>query len=168
MTGEYLFRQLTTFKTIRAWHSFDFCENRPYLDSKTLVIVISHRGTKKFSADVIRLAHSFGCLCVLITGLNSKILNPTLGLSTLPDFIIFTSEQEKSSAHTVSHTGSMTCLLSIAIELGCYQNSTLAFELQNEVNKLPELIKSILKKEEEIKLWAKQAKSKNLVTFVLN
>jgi glutamine---fructose-6-phosphate transaminase (isomerizing) len=70
------------------------------------LILLSHRGTKQFTSQVLERARAEGAATVVISGLGS------------PGADIETTSQERSSAYTTSHTGAMLRLAQIAVALG--------------------------------------------------
>lgn len=89
--------------------AFRFVNYTPLLDRNDIVIVISHRGYKQYSSASVRKASELGCTVAAVTGKNSSIAEQDV------DFLLRTVEQEKSSAHTVSMTASMSVLLAISL-----------------------------------------------------
>jgi glutamine---fructose-6-phosphate transaminase (isomerizing) len=93
-------------------HSFDFALYGPDLGAKDCVIVVSHRGGKCYSLEAIKHAREAGCFTVLITG------EGTPSTMQHADVTIKTTEQEKSSAHTISYIGAIAALSCLAEALG--------------------------------------------------
>jgi glucosamine--fructose-6-phosphate aminotransferase (isomerizing) len=93
-------------------HSFDFALYGPDLSARDCVIVISHRGNKCYSLEAIKRAREAGCYTLLITG------EGTPSIMQYADVTIKTTEQDKSSAHTVSYTGAIAALSCLAEVLG--------------------------------------------------
>ena len=60
LVGEHLLREVGGLANVRAWNSFEFCAYPPELASEDVVIVLSHRGTKRYSAQALQLAKSAG------------------------------------------------------------------------------------------------------------
>lgn len=115
--GSHLFRHYGVAVPTRVMHSFDFSLYGPDLSSRDCVIVISHRGGKCYSLEAIKRAREAGCSTLLITGEGTP--------STLQyaDVTIKTTEQDKSSAHTVSYTGAIAALSCLAEVLGQQQHA---------------------------------------------
>ena len=105
--GEHLFRHYGdaggTRPEARAANSFDFVLYGPRLTPDDCVVVLSHRGTKRFSAEALRRARDAGCLTALVTG---RSASPEVAA----DASFETVEQEKSSAFTVSYAGAIAVL----------------------------------------------------------
>jgi len=111
LVGEYYFSQLG-HQNVRAYNSMEFVTYPPEMSNIDIIIVLSHRGWKKYSKKALEMAKKQELITVAITGLNSAV--PT----EICDYIFTTSEQERCSAFTLSHTGAMGVLLLIASELG--------------------------------------------------
>ncbi|MBI2080584.1 MAG: SIS domain-containing protein [candidate division NC10 bacterium] len=107
---------------VRAFHSFEFQNYWPAPDPKTGVIVVSHRGTKRFSLEALRKAKAGGGLGVAITGVGSGE-----GLR-IADVTLRTVEQENSAAHTVSYTTALALLAALACEIGGDRETRRALE----------------------------------------
>jgi glucosamine--fructose-6-phosphate aminotransferase (isomerizing) len=96
----------------RAFHSFEFVDYWEEPPPGTAVIVVSHRGTKRYSLEALRKAKAGGGVAVVITGRGSGE-----GLQ-IADVTLSTVEQESSAAHTVSYTTAMALLAALAAEVG--------------------------------------------------
>ena len=107
---------------VRAFHSFEFKNYWPDPDPKTGVIVVSHRGTKRFSLEALQKAKAGGGVGVVITGKGSGE-----GLK-IADYTLTTVEQESSAAHTISYTTALSLLTALAAEIGGDQETTHALE----------------------------------------
>ena len=113
LVGELLLSQIGGLgHRVRAFHSFEFKNYWPDPDPKTGVIVVSHRGTKRFSLEALEKAKAGGGIGVAITGAGSGE-----GLK-IADYILTTVEQESSAAHTISYTTALAILAALAEELG--------------------------------------------------
>jgi len=66
------------------------------------IIVVSHRGTKRYPNEVLRRASAAGCATVAVTGLGD--------VSPAADVVLRTCAQERASTHTVSYTAALTVL----------------------------------------------------------
>jgi glucosamine--fructose-6-phosphate aminotransferase (isomerizing) len=111
--GAHLFRAYGGGVPTSAVHSFDFALYGPALGPQDCVICVSHRGTKRYTAEALARARTAGCLTVLITGEGG-------GTGTEADAVFSTVAQEKSSAHTVSYTGAIAVLATLSERLGQY------------------------------------------------
>jgi glucosamine--fructose-6-phosphate aminotransferase (isomerizing) len=73
------------------------------------LILLSHRGSKRFSRTTLELFAGSSDRWIVITGENSALGG---------DGVVHTVEQEKSPVHTASHTAAMLRLAQIAAALG--------------------------------------------------
>ena len=113
LVGELLLAQIGGLgHRVRAFHSFEFRNYWPDPDPKTAVIVVSHRGTKRFSLEALQKAKAGSGIGVAITGVGSGE-----GLK-IADYTLTTVEQENSAAHTISYTAAMSLLAALAAEIG--------------------------------------------------
>ena len=97
---------------VRALHSFEFTSYWPAPEARTGVIIISHRGTKRFSLEALQKARAGGGVGIVVTGKGS---GEGLGIG---DVIFRTVDQEQSAAHTVSYTTAMALLGALAAAVG--------------------------------------------------
>lgn len=107
---------------VRAFHSFELAAYWPEPGPRTGVIVVSHRGTKRFSLEALRKAKAGGGVAVVITGRGSGA-----GLR-VADHALTTVEQEDSAAHTVSYTTALALLAALAAEMGGDREAARAVE----------------------------------------
>jgi len=107
---------------VRAFHSFEFKNYWPDPDPKTGVIVVSHRGTKRFSLEALRKAKASGGVGITITGRGSGE-----GLK-IADYMLTTVDQENSAAHTISYTTALSLLAALAAEIGGDEEAAHALE----------------------------------------
>ncbi len=107
--GSYFMREFSSQKFVYTRTSYEFAVYGEPLNRDDVVVVISHRGYKRYSYLSLKKARSAGCVTIAITGKGTSI-KPNEA-----DFIFYTVEQEKSSAHTVSLITSMSVLLSLAV-----------------------------------------------------
>ncbi len=102
------------------------------------VIVISHRGTKRYSVQAVERAKAAGAWCLGITGQGSPLAGPGQVLFTVP--------QEQSSTHTASYTGALIVLAQLAARLG-------AAELGPALPALPDQAREVLRQEGALRAW---------------
>ena len=113
LVGELLFQKIGGFgHRARAFHSFEFRNYWPDPNPRTAVVVVSHRGTKRFSLEALEKAKAGGGPGIVITGKGSG------GRTRVADEILTTVEQERSSAHTVSYTTALAVLVALAAAIG--------------------------------------------------
>jgi glucosamine--fructose-6-phosphate aminotransferase (isomerizing) len=94
----------------RAVRAFDFALYGPRLGPGDAVVVVSHRGTKRYSVASLDRAREAGCPTALITGEDG-------GSEDVADVVMRTVPGERSSAHTVSFAGSVAALATLAARL---------------------------------------------------
>jgi len=113
LAGELLLSQIGRLgHSVRAFHSFELKNYWPDPGPRSGVIVVSHRGTKRFSLEALQKAKASGGLGVAVTGRGSGE-----GLK-IADYVLTTVEQEGSAAHTISYTSALALLAALAAELG--------------------------------------------------
>ena len=150
LVGEHLLRTIAGREDARAWNSFEFCSYPPALSARDAVVVLSHRGTKLYSAQALELARSAGASTALVTGLGSA------ARADLADSVVRTSESERSSAFTISHTTAMTALAMVAAETGAIANNPAAAELSRDLEGLPHLMETAMEQEAAVRRWVRQ------------
>ena len=106
MVGQYLLRSAG----VEAWAipAFEFANYPPRFKGDDGLVLLSHRGSKRFSQAALE-GFSSGDNWLAITGEESPLRGPGV-LSTVP--------QERSPVHTASHTGAMIRLAQLAVALG--------------------------------------------------
>ncbi len=112
MVGEHLFRLYGGGRLALAVPAFDFALYGPDLRPSDTVVVLSHRGTKRYSLESLGRAAAAGCHTALVCGEGAPA--PPVA----PDAVLPTVPQEASSAHTVSYTGSIAILSAMAAAVG--------------------------------------------------
>lgn len=107
LAGQFMLRSAG----VEAWavRAFEFANYPPALHDDDGLIVLSHRGSKRFSHESLQGFAAHSNRWVAITGQGS----PMQG-----DGVVHTVEQERSPVHTASHTGAMLRLAQIAASLG--------------------------------------------------
>jgi len=137
---------------VRAFHSFEFTHYWPAPGPATGAIVISHRGTKRYSLEALDRARGAGAVTVAITGKGSGD-----GIK-IADVVLTTVEQEASAAHTISYTAAMALLAALAAELG---GGAVA-----EVERLPDLVAAMLGQEPAVRALAARFRDRRRYYFV--
>jgi glucosamine--fructose-6-phosphate aminotransferase (isomerizing) len=102
------------------------------------VVVISHRGTKRYSLLALERARALGAWTLGITGQSS----PLAGV----DQTLYTVEQEGSSTHSASYTGALLVLALLATRLG-------AGGLLPALQALPDQLEALLIQEARLRDW---------------
>ena len=153
LVGEDLLRNHAGRHEARAWNSYEFCDRPPPLTADDVVIVLSHRGTKTYSARALEYAHGTDARTALLTGIGSDARRD------LADVVVETSQPDPSSAFTISHTAAMTALTMLAVELSG-QNST------DSLADLPDAVQETITTEDAVKEWAAASKDVQRFYFV--
>jgi glucosamine--fructose-6-phosphate aminotransferase (isomerizing) len=106
LVGQHLLRSAG----VEAWAipAFEFANYPPRFRADDGLVLLSHRGTKRFSQAAIDGFNSPDHW-VAITGEGSPLSGPG---------VIHTVPQERSPVHTASHTGAMVRLAQLAVALG--------------------------------------------------
>ena len=110
--GEHLLRAYAGGLPVQACHAFEFALYGPRLGPQDAVVGVSHRGTKRYTAAALGRARAAGASTVLITGEGGAAAAPEV------DRTVETVPQERSSAHTISYTGSVAALAWLADRIG--------------------------------------------------
>ena len=150
LIGEHLLRTVGNREDACAWNSFEFYTRPPSLDDDDAVIVLSHRGTKTYSARSLEYAHGAGAKTALLTGIGSDARRD------LANAVVDTSIPDPSSAFTISHTAAITGLTMLAVELSSQDPS-------ERLASLPDLVQRTLSAESAVREWA--AKSRDVQRF---
>ena len=150
LVGEHLLRTVAGREDAQAWNSFEFCAYPPTLGSADAVVVLSHRGTKLYSAQALEMAKAAGARTAVVTALDSQ------ARTDLADTVLRTCPEERSSAFTISHATAMTVLSMLAVEIGTLTDRAQALELSPSLKSLPALVASALETETDVKRWAKE------------
>lgn len=148
IVGEYLLR----LAGAEAWavRSFEFVNYPRPLRQNDCVIVISHRGSKQYSAQAIERAVAAGVFTVGITGKGSKMQGAGAVLETVA--------QDPSSAHSISYIGALTRLGQLAVYLATPGgHAALSRQLAQELARIPTFMESILQREDEVRAVAQEA-----------
>jgi glutamine---fructose-6-phosphate transaminase (isomerizing) len=112
LVGELLFAHVGRLgHRVRAVHSFELTSYWPELDARTGVVVVSHRGSDRYSRAVLEKAKARAGVAVAITGKGHENL-------AIADFTLRTVDQERSAAHTVSYTSALALLAALAARIG--------------------------------------------------
>ncbi|HEU5320330.1 MAG TPA: SIS domain-containing protein [Methylomirabilota bacterium] len=112
LVGELLFARAGGLGArARAAHSFELTRYWPPVGADSGVVVVSHRGSKRYSAEALAGARAAGAVSVAVTGKDSE------GLAEAEHRLV-TVEQEASGAHTVSYTCALAVLAALAAEIG--------------------------------------------------
>jgi glucosamine--fructose-6-phosphate aminotransferase (isomerizing) len=112
LVGELLFARVGRLgHRVRAFHSFEFASYWPDLDARSGMIVLSHRGSKRYSREAIEKAKKSGGVGIVVTGKGHDAL-------AVADYTLRTVDQESSAAHTISYTCALALLAVLAARVG--------------------------------------------------
>src|SRR6266576_3533308 len=141
LVGELLFAHAGRLgHRVRAFHSFEFKSYWPDPDARTGVVVVSHRGSKRYSVEALAKARAGGGVGVAITGKGAE------GLASA-DYVLRTVDQERSAAHTVSYTTALALLAALAAAIGDDD------DIAHEMDAIPDQLALLLGQE----LWTELA-----------
>jgi len=136
---EYLYRSLGLDAEART--VFDLANYGPKIRSEDVVVLISHRGAKKYGNRVLELAKAAGAKSIGVTGLDSPM--------AIPEVIFHTAPQEKSSTHTMSYTGNLMALAMTGVAYA-ERGGSAPNPLRGVLNTMPAMYEGILKREHVI------------------
>ena len=107
LAGQYMLRSAG----VDAWavRAFEFSMYPPRIRDDDGLILLSHRGTKRYSQEALDLFAKRNDRWTVITGMGSPLEGPG---------VVRTVEQERSPVHTASHTGALLRLAQVAAALG--------------------------------------------------
>jgi len=107
LAGQYMLRSAGA----DAWavRAFEFATYPPPIRDDDGLILLSHRGTKRYSQQALDLFAKRSDRWVVITGMGSPLEGPG---------VVRTVEQERSPVHTASHTAAMLRIAQLASEIG--------------------------------------------------
>ncbi len=145
LVGEYLLRTESGRQDARAWNSYEFCDKPPALTEKDAVIVLSHRGTKTYSARALEISSQSGANTGLLTGIGSDARRE------FANVVVETSQPDPSSAFTISHTAALTALIALAVELS-------GADSREALSALPEVVEGAISNEDAVREWAAESK----------
>jgi glutamine---fructose-6-phosphate transaminase (isomerizing) len=107
LVGQFMLRSAG----VEAWavRAFEFANYAPALRDGDGLILLSHRGSKRFSRASLDQFAGKSSRWAVITGEGSPVEG---------EGVVRTVEQERSPVHTASHTGAMLRLAQMAVALG--------------------------------------------------
>lgn len=103
-TSSFILKSQVKDRIILPQTAIDFALYEQAVNPEDVVVVFSHRGTKKYSLQSLEKANKRGAKAILITGKGG-------GQHAETDLTIETVDQEKSSAHTVSYTAAVAIMV---------------------------------------------------------
>lgn len=147
LVGEHLVREYGGGVDVRAVHSFDFALYGPRLTPEDGVVAVSHRGTKRYTAQALARAREAGCPTAVISGEEGTPESTT-------DVVLRTVAQEPSSAHTVSFTAAVSVLANLAAYLGMRHTGERLLGQGFLQTEFPVALRQALQTEEEVEALA--------------
>ena len=107
LAGQFMFRS----SGLEAWavRAFEFASYPPAFRADDGLVLLSHRGSKRFSRAALDVFERHAKRWVAVTGEGSALEG---------EGVVHTVEQEKSPVHTASHTAAMLRLAQVAAALG--------------------------------------------------
>ncbi|MFG6150639.1 SIS domain-containing protein [Halobacillus sp. B23F22_1] len=147
---------------VEAVPSFELVHSQFSLSNEDCIISFSHSGETHMTNKALKLARENGCKTVSVTAFPSSTSGQTA------DYVLPTLYQdERSLAHTISYSLSFVSALLLLGALAEIQGFVgIDTFVQEEVDKLSQLIKSILEDEEQFKNIALNMAEKDLLVFV--
>jgi glutamine---fructose-6-phosphate transaminase (isomerizing) len=137
---------------LEAWavRAFEFANYPPMVRAEDGLILLSHRGSKRFSRDALDRFARTSRHWVAITGEGSTMEG---------DGVVLTVAQEKSPVHTASHTGAMLRIAQIATVLGDPA-------WKNRLSELPEAVQRAVDMRQAIAAQVSQTDFRPVTHFV--
>jgi glutamine---fructose-6-phosphate transaminase (isomerizing) len=107
LAGQFMLRSAG----VEAWavRAFEFANYGPGLRHDDGLVVLSHRGTKRFSKESLDAFAARSDRWIAVTGIGAPLEG---------EGVVRTVEQERSPVHTASHTAAMVRLAQVACALG--------------------------------------------------
>jgi glucosamine--fructose-6-phosphate aminotransferase (isomerizing) len=105
--AEYIFKNSVKNKRVSSFTAINFALYGEELSNNDVVMIFSHRGTKKYSLQSLEKAQQASAKTILITGKQKHIE------ANIADVVIQTVEQEESSAHTIGYTSALAIIVGL-------------------------------------------------------
>lgn len=153
MAAGHLFRRWSPTTDVRVWSAFDFVHYGPEVQPADAMVAVSHRGTKTFTLEALARAGEAGALTALITGREPEGQGRELPSS---DAVLRTVAQERSSAHTVSYTGSVGALALLAARTGYHATGEAGATAELLYGPAADALERGLELEEAMVRWAER------------
>lgn len=128
LAGQFMLRSAG----LDAWavRAFEFANYPPAMRADDGMILLSHRGSKRFSRGALEVFAARSPRWIAITGEGSALEG---------DGVVRTVEQETSPVHTASHTGAMLRIAQTAVEIGDAPWKSRLSELPQKVQRAVDL-----------------------------
>ncbi|MBE3561403.1 MAG: SIS domain-containing protein [Ktedonobacteraceae bacterium] len=143
---------------VQVMQAFDLALYGPALSAEDCVVLISHRGTKRYGLAAIQRAREAGCYTVLITGEGEP------ESAHYADDVIKTVAQDRSSAHTVSYIGAQAALAVLAAACGRRQGEPVQSTFLEE--EIPAIMRACLHTEEQVRALAQERRQHRRIWLV--
>jgi glucosamine--fructose-6-phosphate aminotransferase (isomerizing) len=147
--GALLLRAYAPATPVTAIHALDFALYGPRLLPADAVVVVSHRGNKRYSLAALQRAREAGCFTVLVTGAGET------AETAAAEIALRTVANERSSAHTISYTSAIGILAALAGQLGAVQPGAELLPLDFLTETLPPLLQETLTAEPQMESLAR-------------
>lgn len=162
MAAGHLFRSWSPTTDVRVWSSFDFVHYGPELHPDDALVAVSHTGTTSFTTGALERARGAGALTALVTG-----REPEEGRDLAPcDVELRTVEQERSSAHTVSLTGSVGALALLAARAGYHATGDARATAELLYGPVADALEEALELEAETVRWGERWSDRRRIWIV--
>ena len=148
--GEFLLRAYAPQIDTRAIHAFDFALYGPRLDSHDAVLVVSHRGNKRFSVEALKRAFDAGCFTALITVPSGTADTTNVEVS------LRAAANERSSAHTISYVTALALLAGLTQRLSASQSGGVTLAENVLLETLPAVLRDGLQREAQMDALARR------------
>lgn len=158
MVGEYFFEDLANIPA-SVEQAAEFRYRNPIIEPNTLVIAVSQSGETADTLAAVREAKQKGAI---VTGL-CNVVGSTIARETGRGIYLHAGP-EIGVASTKAFTCQVAVMLMMALKLGRTRRLSVddGIELVKEINRIPDLVKEVLKRSDEIKAVAeKYAQAEN-------
>ncbi len=163
LAGEYLLRQFTNGRRgTRAFQAFELTEYGPTMDSNTALLVLSHSGTASASIRAVEKGKREHAFCLTITAY------PASPAAMAADATLLTHyPQQQAAVYTVSYTLMVALLADLAQRMARHlPDQGPEAEAAAELDRLPELLRSALALEDQVKELARRYRERQRFWFL--
>jgi len=147
--GAHLLRAYAPETPVAAINAYDFALYGPRLLPADAVLVVSHRGNKRYSLAALQRAHEAGCFTMLLTGAGET------AETGAAEVALRTTANERSSAHTISYSTGIGVLAALAQRLGASQTGAEDLPPAYLTETLPALLREALTTEPQVESLAR-------------
>ena len=161
--GKYLFEKLCRIPVVCGVAS-EFIYSDPLIDEHTLTIVISQSGETLDTRNAMKLAKEKGSLTLAVV----NVIGSTIAREA--DYVLYTAAgPEISVASTKAYTTQLGCMYLMAIKFAYTLGKITQEQYQNYIDELlaiPEKIKLILDKQDQIQRFASREFNADSIFFI--